>query len=157
MGKEKIKIQLVDADGDKYNLSLEGWSKTKVVKILDALESSLKSNEKDPNPRNNTELTEKENLASVGSKIWNVVEQKFPYNTFTSTDILEVYKDDYQESILLSVVATYLSRYSQKGKLSRTKKGKEWVYKILMKQTTVEERHRETFELHDAPSQQFAN
>jgi len=158
MGKEKIKIQLVDADGDKVNLALDGWSKTtKIAKILDALKSSLETTEKDPSPRNNTELTENEHLASVGSKIWNVLEQKFPYNTFTSTDILEVYKDDYHEPILLSVIATYLSRYSQRGKLSRTKKGKEWMYKMLRKQTIVEEGHRETYELNNTPSQQFAN
>jgi len=55
MGKEKIKIQLVDADGDKVNLALDGWSKTtKIAKILDALKSSLETNEKDPHPRNNT-------------------------------------------------------------------------------------------------------
>ena len=158
MGKEKIKIQLVDADGDKVNLALDGWSNTtKIAKILDALKSSLETTEKDPRPRNNTEITENEHLASVGSKIWNVLEQKFPYNTFTSTDILEVYKDDYHEPILLSVIATYLSRYSQRGKLSRTKKGKEWMYKMLRKETIVEERHRETYELHNTPSQQFAN
>lgn len=40
MGKEKIKIQLVDADGDKYNLSLEGWSKTKVVSEMNVTISS---------------------------------------------------------------------------------------------------------------------
>jgi hypothetical protein len=76
------------------------------------------------------ETKEHKNLASVGSKIWNVVENKFPYSTFTSSDILEMYEDEYDEPIQLSIISVYLSRYSERGKLARSKKGKEWIYKI---------------------------
>jgi hypothetical protein len=58
------------------------------------------------------------------------VEGKFPFGGFTSTDILELYEDQYNEPIKLSIISTYLSRYSDRGRLARTRQGKEWVYKI---------------------------
>jgi hypothetical protein len=73
----------------------------------------------------------RESLSSVGSKIWYVVENKFPSSTFTSSDVQEMYEEEYKESMRLDAVATYLSRYFNKGKLIRNRKGgKEWVYKI---------------------------
>jgi hypothetical protein len=145
MNRKKIKIQLEDADGGKYDLALEGnISKTKIIKfieVLDLLEVKGKDNFED-----NTKLREKNNLTSIGSKIWNLVEQKFPYSTFTSSDILEIYEDEYQEPIQLSVVATYLSRYSERSKLSRNKRGKEWLYKVIRKHSIVEEQLEGTYE-----------
>ena len=32
------------------------------------------------------------NLMSVGSKIWKLVKEKFPYASFTSSDIQEMYE-----------------------------------------------------------------
>ncbi|HET7148320.1 MAG TPA: hypothetical protein VFI73_07460 [Candidatus Nitrosopolaris sp.] len=145
MSRKKIKIQLEDADGGKYDLALEGnISKTKIIKfieVLDLLEVKGKDNFED-----NVKLKENDNLTSVGSKIWNLVERKFPYSTFTSSDILEIYEDEYQEPIQLSVVATYLSRYSERRKLSRNKRGKEWLYKVLKKHPVPEEQMEPTYE-----------
>jgi predicted transcriptional regulator len=67
---------------------------------------------------------------SVGDKIWSVVANKFSSNAFTSSDIQEMFEAEYVEPIQLSIISTYLSRYSEKGKLSRIKKGKEWVYRM---------------------------
>jgi hypothetical protein len=145
MSRKKIKIQLEDADGGKYDLALEGnISKTKIIKfieVLDLLEVKGKDNFED-----NAKLRERESLTSVGSKIWNLVERKFPYSTFTSSDILEIYEDEYQEPIQLSVVATYLSRYSERSKLSRNKRGKEWLYKVLRKHPVLEEQRQPAYE-----------
>ncbi|MGB7956114.1 MAG: hypothetical protein WCF23_19240, partial [Candidatus Nitrosopolaris sp.] len=127
MGSKKIKIQLEDADGGKYDLALQGnISKTKIIKfieVLDLLEG------KHPDFENNTKFRDKDDFTSLGSKIWNLVEQKFPNTAFTSSDILELYENEYQKPIKLSAIATYLSRYSERGKLSKSKKGKEWLYK----------------------------
>jgi len=39
LGKKKIKIELEDADGGKYNLSLEGnMSKEKIMKVFELIE-----------------------------------------------------------------------------------------------------------------------
>jgi hypothetical protein len=43
-----------------------------------------------------------------------------------------MYEEEYRESMRLDAIATYLSRYANKGKLERNRKGgKEWVYKIV--------------------------
>lgn len=74
-----------------------------------------------------------DNLMSVGSKIWYIIENKFPSSTFTSSDIQDMYEEEYKESMRLDAIATYLSRYANKGKLVRNKKGgKEWLYKIVV-------------------------
>ena len=125
-GKKRFKIELEDAEGSKYNLSLEGnISKDKILKIvefMDLLNIESTNGEAEP-PRH---------AASVGDRIWNLVDSKFPYGSFTSSDILELYEDQYNEPIKLSIVSTYLSRYSERGRLARVRQGKEWVYKAAM-------------------------
>ena len=129
-GKRKFKIELEDAEGSKYNLSLEGnVSKEKIMKIVEFMD--LLNIESNGNGEGET-LTRAP--ASVGDRIWSLVEGKFPYGGFTSTDILELYEDQYNEPIKLSIISTYLSRYSDRGRLARNRQGKEWVYKIARQQ-----------------------
>jgi hypothetical protein len=157
MGSKKIKIQLEDADGGKYDLALQGnISKTKIIKFIEVLDL-LEIEGKDPDFEDNTKFRDKDDFTSLGSKIWNLVEQKFPYTAFTSSDILELYEDEYQKPIKLSAIATYLSRYSERGKLSKSKKGKEWLYKVVKKQPKAEQRLEETYELPNRPSHDFSN
>ena len=157
MGSKKIKIQLEDADGGKYDLALQGnISKTKIIKFIEVLDL-LEIEGKDPDFENNTKFRDKDDFTSLGSKIWNLVEQKFPNTAFTSSDILELYEDEYQKPIKLSAIATYLSRYSERGKLSKSKKGKEWLYKVVKKQPTAEQRLEETYELPSRPSHEFSD
>jgi hypothetical protein len=157
MGSKKIKIQLEDADGGKYDLALQGnISKTKIIKFIEVLDL-LEIEGKDPDFENNTKFRDKDDFTSLGSKIWNLVEQKFPNTAFTSSDILELYEDEYQKPIKLSAIATYLSRYSEKGKLSKSKKGKEWLYKVVKKQPTAEQQLEETYELPSRPTHDFSN
>jgi hypothetical protein len=141
MNRKKIKISLEDEDGGKYDLALEGnISKNKIIKfieVLDLLDVKGKDNLDEIKKSN-----EKENLTSIGSKIWNLIEQKFPHNTFTTSDILELYEDEYQEPIVLSVISTYLSRYSERNKLTRNKRGREWIYKINRKPSVIEGVHQ---------------
>lgn len=140
-GKRKIKIEFEDAEGSKYNLSLDGdISKNKILKVYELMESlnTLDRGQFEENSASDAKGIGKangrsrESLSSVGSKIWYVVENKFPSSTFTSSDVQEMYEEEYKESMRLDAVATYLSRYFNKGKLIRNRKGgKEWVYKIV--------------------------
>lgn len=131
-GKKRFKIELEDAEGSKYNLSLEGnVSKEKIMKIVEFMD--LLNIESSGNGENET-LGSRPPPISVGDKIWSLVEGKFPYGSFTSTDILELYEDQFNEPIKLSIISTYLSRYSDRGRLARTRQGKEWVYKIARQQ-----------------------
>ncbi|HYX56038.1 MAG TPA: hypothetical protein VE818_07750 [Nitrososphaeraceae archaeon] len=162
-GKKKIKIQLEDAEGGKYNLSLEGnLSKEKIMKVFELMDLiNLGGKNNNGHGHIDTESQSKnKNLASVGSKIWDIIENKFPYSTFTSSDILEIYEDEYNEPVQLSIISTYLSRYSDRGKLARNRKGKEWIYKITTRSSQIIEsqsnqhpQHIQPLQLsHDVPS-----
>jgi hypothetical protein len=140
-GKKKIKIEFEDAEGSKYNLSLDGdISKNKILKVYELMESlntqvpiEGENNGKDRRGSGQGFIRPGENLMSVGSKIWYIIENKFPSSTFTSSDIQDMYEEEYKESMRLDAIATYLSRYANKGKLVRNKKGgKEWLYKIVV-------------------------
>lgn len=140
-GKKKIKIEFEDAEGSKYNLSLDGdISKNKILKVYELMESlnsrgpiEAENNGKDRRGFGQGYTHSGDNLMSVGSKIWYIIENKFPSSTFTSSDIQDMYEEEYKESMRLDAIATYLSRYANKGKLVRNKRGgKEWLYKIVV-------------------------
>ncbi|MEP0826774.1 MAG: hypothetical protein HRF40_14970 [Nitrososphaera sp.] len=138
LGRKKFRIELEDAEGSKYNLSLEGnVSKEKIMKIVEFMEL-LNIESGGPNNAGESEMASsirrQSSPVSVGERIWSLVEGKFPYGSFTSTDILELYEDQFNEPIKLSIISTYLSRYSDRGRLIRTRQGKEWVYKIARQQ-----------------------
>jgi predicted transcriptional regulator len=145
-GKKKIKIEFEDAEGSKYNLSLDGdISKNKILKVYELMESlntrvpiEGENNGKDRRGFGQGFIRPGENLMSVGSKIWYIIENKFPSSTFTSSDIQDMYEEEYKESMRLDAIATYLSRYANKGKLVRNKKGgKEWLYKIVVSEKAM--------------------
>jgi len=142
LGKKKIKIELEDSSGGKYNLSLEGnISKDKILKVFEMMEIlDIEQTAKIESPAKHsytfddghgTSGPNSNHVTSVGSKIFNLVDSKFPYSNFTSSDILELYEDEYNEPIKLSIISTYLSRYAERGKLSRIRNRKEWVYKVV--------------------------
>ena len=121
MARKRIRIDLEDSDGAKYNFSLEGnVTREKMLKIFELM-----------NLMNIEEPEETVQLDSIGAKIWNVIDKNFPVGKFTSSMILEKYEDEYEEPIKLSVISTYLSRFAVKGRMAREKQGKEWAYQIL--------------------------
>ena len=131
--KKKIKIELEDDEGSKYNLSLEGnFSKEKILQVIELMDIVRSDSSRAiTNP-----LQEKSNTLSVDSKIWNIVEESFYFNTFTSSDIVNIYKKKYNETIKLSIISTYLARYCAKGKLNRTKRLREYVYNLVRNSST---------------------
>lgn len=110
-----------DSDGARYDIKLEGnVTRDKVLKIFEMMDLM-----------NIEEEQEVTNMDSVGSKIWNIVDKFFPMGKFTSTNILEKYEDEYNEPVKLSVISTYLSRFSTKGRVNRTRTGREWTYQTI--------------------------
>jgi predicted transcriptional regulator len=131
-GKKKIKIEMEDAEGGKYNLSLEGnISKNKVMKVFEMMELLDVKGHNDGQGRYDNIEQHKDYSSSMGAKIWRIIEKKFQFSSFTSSDVLRYYRDEYGATLQLSIISTYLSRYSDKGKIERAKKGKEWIYKVL--------------------------
>ena len=110
-----------DADGARYDIKIEGnVTREKVLKIFEMMDLM-----------NIEEEQETTNMDSVGSKIWNIVDKFFPVGKFTSTNILEKYEDEYNEPVKLSVISTYLSRFSSKGRIDRVRTGREWTYQTI--------------------------
>ena len=128
MAKKRIRIDMEDADGARYDIKLEGnVTREKVLKIFEMMDLMNIEEENEPT-----------NIDSVGSKIWHIIDKFFPMGKFTSTNILEKYEDEFNEPVKLSVISTYLSRFSTRGKVKRTRTGREWTYqtiKISQKQT----------------------
>ena len=121
MAKKRIRIDMEDADGARYDIKLEGnVTREKVLKIFEMMDLM-----------NIEEEQETTNMDSVGSKIWHIVDKFFPIGKFTSTNILEKYEDEYNEPVKLSIISTYLSRFSIKGKIDRIRTGREWTYQTI--------------------------
>ena len=147
-GKKRIKIELEDAEGGKYNLSLEGnLSNDKIQKVLQLVESlNISKDDLDNNiqiPMEQNKSLQKYDLGlhqsnnSIGSKIWALIENNFAFSSFTSSNVAESYEESYGEQLQLSLISTYLSRYFEKQKLVRSKRGKEWIYKLIRIQKDI--------------------
>ena len=122
MVKKRIRIDVEDSDGAKYDIKLEGnVTREKVLKIFEMM--NLMNIEEEAAPTHN--------MGSVGGKIWNLIDKHYPLGRFTSTDLLEKYEDEYNEPIKLSIISTYLSRFNEKGRVNRSKTGREWTYQTL--------------------------
>ena len=110
-----------DSEGARYDIKLEGnVTREKVLKIFEMMDLM-----------NIEEGLESPNLDSVGGKIWSIIDKFFPMGKFTSSSILEKYEDEFNEPIKLSVISTYLSRFASKGRIERSKKGREWTYQTI--------------------------
>ncbi len=110
-----------DADGARFDIKIEGnVTREKVLKIFEMMDLMNIEEEQEPT-----------NMDSVGSKIWHIVDKFFPMGKFTSTNILEKYEDEYNEPVKLSVISTYLSRFSTKGRVDRARTGREWTYQTI--------------------------
>jgi len=121
MAKKRIRIDMEDSDGARYDIKIEGnVTRDKVLKIFEMMDLM-----------NIEEEQEAINMDSVGSKIWHIVDKFFPMGKFTSTNILEKYEDEFNEPVKLSVISTYLSRFSSKGRIDRVRTGREWTYQTI--------------------------
>ncbi len=121
MAKKRIRIDMEDSDGARYDIKLEGnVTKDKILKIFEMMDLMNIEEEREPT-----------NMDSVGSKISNIVDKFFPIGKFTSTNILEKYEDEYNEPVKLSIISTYLSRFATKGRVNRTRTGREWTYQTI--------------------------
>ena len=121
MPKKQIRINIEDSTGASYDIKLNGnVTRDKVLKLFEVMDLV--------DIENTQEAT---NLDSLGAKIWHIIDKFYPLGKFTSTNILEKYEDEYNEPVKLSVISTYLSRFSTKGRTRRARAGREWMYQII--------------------------
>lgn len=121
-----------DENGQKYNLTLQGsLSRAKIMNLIEFVQC-FERNSRD------TTIENKESDRKLGQKLWNLITENFRYHTFTSTDLLRIYKDLNYETIQLSVISIYLSRFYLKKQLNRSKNGKQWVYSLVKENLNYE-------------------
>ena len=127
MKQKRIRIDVRDKDGAKYDFKIEGnITKEKALKIFELMDLI------------NIEEEQAPDLDSIGGKIWNIIENSFPVGTFTSSGVLEKHEDEYNEPIKLSVVSTYLARFASRNRIERARMGREWSYQIIR----IAQKHR---------------
>ena len=127
MKQKRIRIDVRDKDGAKYDFKIEGnITKKKALKIFELMDLI------------NIEEEQAPDLDSIGGKIWNIIENSFPIGKFTSSGVLEKYEDEYNEPIKLSVVSTYLARFASRNRIERARMGREWSYQIIR----IAQKHR---------------
>jgi hypothetical protein len=123
---------LEDENGQKYNLTLQGsLSREKIMNLIEFVQCFEKNS-------TDTTIEHKESDRKLGQKLWNLITENFRYHTFTSTDLLRIYKDLNYETIQLSVISIYLSRFYLKKQLNRSKNGKQWVYSLVKENLNYE-------------------
>ncbi len=118
MSSKRLRINIEDSDGARYDIKLDGnINRQKVLRLFEIMDLvDIEEGPKAPK------------LDSINAKIWHIVDKYYPMGKFTSSTILEKYEDEYNEPIKLSVISTYLSRFSIRGKVQRNKTGREWTY-----------------------------
>lgn len=134
---KKIKIEIEDNDGEKYNISVQGrFSKDKIAKILQVIDSI-----EDSTPQSLHETNQQHNHIShsvgLGDALWNIITDNLADKKFSSSDVSCMYRKIYNQDIYLSIVSTYLARFFTRGKLSRIKHRKEWIYSLIRPEYTA--------------------
>ncbi len=120
--KRRIRLEMMDEDGDKVTLIFEGRvTREKLIQLADFIE--LYGGGEDPE-----KLYSAENKLT---KLARVIEKYFPMSSFTSKDALESYVAEYKEPITLSTVSTYLSRLAERGFLERISGSQVIKYRIM--------------------------
>ena len=118
MGKKRVTIDVDDDDGATYRMSVTGSvTREKLLRVFEAMNLIDLEEEQD-------QLTPD----TVGERIWAVIDKQYPLGHFTSANILEKYEDEYNLPIKLSVVSTYLARFTQRGRIARHRRGRQWSY-----------------------------
>ncbi|MDJ0274677.1 MAG: hypothetical protein QXO17_06930 [Nitrososphaerota archaeon] len=110
MPRKRLKLEMVDEDGDKITLVVEGnITREKILQLADLME--LYSGHPDRSSTIENKLV----------RLARALERRFPSGDFSSREALEAYVEEYGEEIPLSTVSTYLARLTERGFLERVR------------------------------------
>ena len=127
----KIKIEFADDSGTKYSFNIEGTSKENIGKLIDFAQTvSTKE------PQN---VERQEPMDTNFARVYTLIQDRFRFGSFTSSDILEAYQEEFKTPTSLSVVSTYLSRLAGRGLLTRSRHGSGWIYKLPKPQQVIQQ------------------
>jgi len=126
MPAKKFKVEVFDAEGNRYTLTFEGnVSRDKVLNLFDLMDLLGGTAEGDSGRRS---------TSSNGSKFDNLcllVRRNFAFNWFCSKDVQKVYEQELNKPVSLSTVSTYLARMVNRGFLTRKGSANNMRYKLV--------------------------
>lgn len=122
MARRRVRVEFEDGEGGKYTLALTGaFTKNKAMRLIEIVELL---GDRAPSPEETVASTE-----TTFGRLYQLVDKRFPLGSFTSTDLLEAYEDEYQKPIKLSTISTYLCRFAERGALRRERIASGWSYR----------------------------
>ena len=120
MPARKMRVELLDGDGNRYTVTFEGQvTREKAVRLLDLVEL-LGGAPTAEGGNTMPKLGIMSNGFSKYDRVHAVVQSDFPVVWFSSKEVQNVYEQEFKEPIALSTVATYLSRFATRGIVMRT-------------------------------------
>ena len=137
----KIKIEFNDVEGAKYSFAVKGGvSKENMIKLIDFVQSvSPKTTQNsstltDSNHSSDDPMGTDTNFA----RVYLLLETKFRFGSFTSTDVREACHDELGLVLSLSTASTYLSRLTERDLLTRSRNGAGWIYRLARPEQVLE-------------------
>jgi len=128
MPAKKIRVEVLDSEGNRYSLSFEGQvTRDKALRLLDLVE--LLGGMPAPGDSAGGALAQSNDLSKY-DRVRLTVQKHFPVVWFSSRDVQTVYEQELKEPVGLSTVATYLSRLSTKGVLLKSGAANRLKYKL---------------------------
>src|SRR5579864_1296219 len=128
----KVKIEFTDSSGAKYSFAIEGRpSKENLGKVMEFVETISTNDSQAQQEQQQTPIDT--NFA----RVYELIETKFKFGSFTSSDVLEAYMHEFELSTTLSTISTYLSRLAERGLLNRSRNGAGWIYKLVRQEQAI--------------------
>jgi hypothetical protein len=125
MPVKKLRVEIFDAEGNRYTVSCEGHvSRERMLHLLDLVEL-LGGATVDNSKWRRTSYD-----YSKFDKIYSLIKQSFPGGWFSSKDVQRVCEQELNGSLGLSTVSTYLARMADRGFLIRKGPSNNRRYKI---------------------------
>jgi DNA-binding transcriptional ArsR family regulator len=126
MPAKKLRVEVFDAEGNRYIVSCEGnVSRERILHLLDLVELLGGTTVNDSKWRRTSYDYSK------FDKICSLVKQNFPVGWFSSKDAQRVCEQEFNGSLSLSTVSTYLARMADRGFLIRKGTSNNRRYKIV--------------------------
>jgi hypothetical protein len=120
MPARKMRVELLDGDGNRYTVAFEGQvTREKAVRLLELVEL-LGGMPSEGAGKGASRPGFADRRFSKYERVQEVVQRGFQLAWFSSKEVQNAYEQEFKEPLALSTVATYLSRLSAKGILTRT-------------------------------------
>jgi hypothetical protein len=129
MPARKMRVEVFDAEGNRYTVAFEGQiTRDKAVRLLDLVEllGGMPTEGKPavPVPTSSGIITSKYDKTCV------IISKHFPITWFSSREIQATYEQEYNEPISLSTVATYLGRMADRNMILKTGASNSLKYRL---------------------------